>query len=90
MAAPQAVGVLALILSANPGISPSSLVSLMKANAVMPSQANATPGLSATDLSGGDRTGGTCPTGYCHFGGPPIVNSEVYGAGIVNAAFLAA
>jgi Subtilase family len=90
MAAPQAVGVLALILSANPGISASSLVSLMKANAVMPSQANAMPGLSATDTSGGDRTGGTCPTGYCHLGGPAIVNSEVYGAGIVNAAFLAA
>jgi subtilisin family serine protease len=90
MAAPQAVGVLALILSANPGSSPDTLLSLLKSHAVMPSQANAMPGLSATDTSGGDRTGGTCPTGYCHLGGPAIVNSEVYGAGIVNAAFLAA
>jgi hypothetical protein len=58
----------------------------MKANATAGS--NTTPGLSATDTSGGDRTGGTCPTGYCHFGGSAVSNAEVYGPGIVNAAFL--
>lgn len=89
MAAPQAVGVLALILSAHPELSnnPDGLVALLKANAVAGS--NATPGLSATDTSPGDRTGVECPTGYCHFGGDAIPNSEVYGAGVVNAGFLA-
>jgi hypothetical protein len=47
---------------------------------------NTTPGLSATDLSGGDSGGGTCPTGYCHLGGPAISDKDAYGAGIVNAA----
>jgi len=82
------VGVLALILSAHLELTtnPDGLIALMKANTT--SGSNTTPGLSATDTSGGDRTGGTCPTGYCHFGGPAISNAEVYGAGIVNAAFL--
>jgi subtilisin family serine protease len=89
MAAPQAVGVLALILSAHPELAnnPDGLVALLKANAVPGS--NTTPGLSATDTSPGDRTGVACPTGYCHFGGSAIANSEVYGAGVVNAGFLA-
>jgi subtilisin family serine protease len=89
MAAPQAVGVLALILSAHPELAgnPSGLVSLLKSNGTAGS--NTTPGLSATDTSPGDATGVACPTGYCHFGGSAIANSEVYGAGVVNAAFLA-
>ena len=89
MAAPQAVGVLSLILSAHPELSnnPSGLVSMLKSNATAGS--NTTPGLSATDTSPGDATGVACPTGYCHFGGSAITNTEVYGAGVVNAAFLA-
>ena len=89
MAAPQAVGVLALILSAHPELSsnPAGLVALLKSNAKAGS--NTTPGLSATDTSPGDLTGVACPTGYCHFGDSAITNSEVYGAGVVNAAFLA-
>lgn len=89
MAAPQAVGVLALILSARPKLAddPERLVALLKANAK--SARNTTPGLSATDTSGGDRTGGTCNTGYCHLGGDAISSSDAYGAGVVNAAFLA-
>jgi hypothetical protein len=87
MAAPQAVGVMALILSANRTLNPDGLVTLLKSNATAGS--NTTPGLSATDTSGGDRTGGSCPTGYCHLGGSAITNSEVYGAGVVNAGFLA-
>ena len=89
MAAPQAVGVLALILSAHPELAsnPSGLVSMLKSNAKAGS--NTTPGLSATDTSPGDATGVPCPTGYCHFGGSAITSAEVYGAGVVNAGFLA-
>jgi hypothetical protein len=89
MAAPQAVGVLALILSAHSELSgnPSGLVSLLKANATAGN--NATPALSATDTSPGDATGVACPTAYCHFGAGAVPNSEAYGAGVVSARFLA-
>jgi hypothetical protein len=42
--------------------------------------------LSATDTSGGDLTGGSCPTGYCHLGGPRVSDRDAYGAGLVNVA----
>jgi hypothetical protein len=42
--------------------------------------------LSATDTSGGDLTGGSCPTGYCHLGGARVSDRDAYGAGLVSAA----
>jgi hypothetical protein len=47
---------------------------------------NLTRVLSATDTSGGDLTGGSCPTGYCHLGRARVSDREAYGAGLVNAA----
>jgi hypothetical protein len=47
---------------------------------------NLTQVLSATDTSGGDLTGGSCPTGYCHLGGARVSNRDAYGAGLVSAA----
>jgi hypothetical protein len=36
-------------------------------------------------MSGGDLTGGTCLTGYCHLGGAAISDREAYGFGLINA-----
>ena len=47
---------------------------------------NTTPGLSANDTSPGDQSGVTCPTGYCHLGGPAIPDKDAYGNGVVDAA----
>ena len=87
MATPHASAVLALIASAKPNLAhnPAGLVKQLTKTA-RKVKGNTTPGLSATDLSGGDSAGGTCPTGYCHLGGPAIPDKEAYGAGIVNAA----
>ena len=87
MATPHASAVLALIASAKPQLAhnPNALVNQLTKTA-RKVKGNTTPGLSATDLSAGDSAGGTCPTGYCHLGGPAISDKEAYGAGIVNAA----
>jgi subtilisin family serine protease len=89
MAAPHAVGVLALIASAHASMqgNPAALVGRLKATAFMPD--NVTPGLSATDKSPGDLRAAypkRCTTGYCHLGGPAIPDHEAYGAGLVDAA----
>jgi hypothetical protein len=44
--------------------------------------------LSATDTSGGDLTGGSCPAGYCHLGGPRISDCDAYRARLINVANL--
>jgi subtilisin family serine protease len=87
MAAPHVVGALALSASAHPSLRkhPGRLVARLKAHANT-NVHNLTRALSASDTSGGDLTGGTCPTGYCHLGGPRISDREAYGAGLVNAA----
>ena len=87
MATPHASAVLALIASKFPAArhNPAMLVSMLKDGAQHVT-GNWTPGLSATDTSASDRTGATCPTGYCHLGGPAISDSEAYGAGLVDAA----
>jgi lantibiotic leader peptide-processing serine protease len=87
MAAPHAVGTLALSASAHPGLRkhPAALIAWVKDHANDNLQ-NLTRALSASDTSGGDLTGGTCPTGYCHLGGARISDRDAYGAGLVNAA----
>jgi lantibiotic leader peptide-processing serine protease len=87
MAAPHAVGTLALSASAHPGLRkhPAALIAWVKDHA-NDNLHNLTRALSATDTSGGDLTGGTCPTGYCHLGGARISDRDAYGAGLVNAA----
>jgi hypothetical protein len=87
MAAPHVAGALALSASAHRGLRkhPRALIAWVK-NHANDNVHNLTRALSATDTSGGDLTGGTCPTGYCHLGGPRIPSSEAYGAGLVNVA----
>jgi subtilisin family serine protease len=87
MAAPHVSAALALTASAHPGLRkhPGRLVARLKAHA-NDNVHNLTQVLSATDTSGGDLTGGTCPDGYCHLGGPRISDRDAYGAGLVNVA----
>jgi subtilisin family serine protease len=87
MAAPHVVGAFALSASAHPGLRkhPAALIAWVKARANR-NVHNLTQVLSATDTSGGDLTGGSCPTGYCHLGGARISNRDAYGAGLVNVA----
>lgn len=85
MATPHVSAAAALVASNNKFLRgrPGLIASVLKATAR--DARNYTPPLSATDTSGGDRTGGTCPTGYCHLGGAAISNSEAYGAGVLDA-----
>jgi hypothetical protein len=78
---------MALSASAHPGLRkhPAALIAWVKARANR-NVHNLTRSLSATDTSGGDLTGGSCPTGYCHLGGPGVSDSDAYGAGLVNSA----
>jgi len=87
MATPHASAVLALIASAKPNLAhnPAGLVKQLTKTA-RNVKGNTTPALSATDVSNGDSSGVACTTGYCHLGGPAILDKEAYGAGIVNAA----
>jgi len=86
MATPHASAVIALIASSNRWARhhPAVLIHLLKESA-RDIEGNRTPGLSATDLSNGDRTGLACPTGYCHLGGRAISDHDAYGAGLVDA-----
>jgi Subtilase family len=87
MATPRASAVLAVIASARPDLqgSPAGLVQVLKDTA-RGVHRNTTPVLSATDRSGGDATGSSCTTGYCHLAGPAVSDADAYGAGIVDAA----
>jgi lantibiotic leader peptide-processing serine protease len=87
MAAPHVAGTLALSASAHRGLRkrPAALIAWVKARANTGVH-NLTRALSATDTSGGDLTGGSCPTGYCHLEGPRISDRDAYGAGLVSAA----
>jgi subtilisin family serine protease len=87
MAAPHVAGALALSASAHRGLRkhPDALIAWVKARA-NDNVHNLTRAVSATDTSGGDLTGGTCPTGYCHLEGPRISDRDAYGAGLVNSA----
>jgi subtilisin family serine protease len=87
MATPHVVGAMALSASAHRGLRkhPAALIAWVKAHANSGLH-NLTRALSATDTSGGDLTGGSCPTGYCHLSGPRISDADAYGAGLVNSA----
>jgi subtilisin family serine protease len=87
MATPHVVGALALSASAHPRLRkhPAALIAWVKARA-NDNVHNLTRTLSATDTSGGDLTGGSCPDGYCHLGGPRVSDRDAYGAGLVSAA----
>jgi subtilisin family serine protease len=87
MATPHVVGALALSASAHPRLRkhPAALIAWVKARA-NDNVHNLTRTLSATDTSGGDLTGGSCPAGYCHLGGPRVSDRDAYGAGLVSAA----
>jgi subtilisin family serine protease len=87
MATPHVVGAMALSASAHPGLRkhPAALIAWVEAHTNR-NVHNLTRALSATDTSGGDLTGGSCPTGYCHLSGPRISDSDAYGAGLVNSA----
>jgi lantibiotic leader peptide-processing serine protease len=87
MAAPHVVGTMALSASAHRGLRkhPAALIAWVKARANR-NVHNLTRALSATDTSGGDLTGGSCPSGYCHLEGARISNRDAYGAGLVSAA----
>jgi subtilisin family serine protease len=87
MAAPNALGVAALVLSAKPSLrdDPSGLVARL--------QATANHGV--TNWTGPDDPDNTsptydgrpCSTGYCHLDtSAPISSSDAYGAGLVDAA----
>jgi hypothetical protein len=41
--------------------------------------------LDVVDFTGGNSTGGTCPTGYCHLGGAAISDRDAYGSGVIDA-----
>ncbi len=86
MATPNAAGVAALALSAQPGPLglPGALFAHIKGSARRLSN-NATPGLSASDTSPGDLTGVPCTGGYCHLGGTAIKAADAFGAGMVDA-----
>ena len=86
MAAPHTAATVALIASAFPFLrhQPELLTAWLKLTANRAPN-NKTQGLSATDTTGGDLTGGTCPTGYCHLGGAAISDREAYGFGLINA-----
>jgi subtilisin family serine protease len=90
MAVPHVAAVLALIAGAHPELAgqPAKLVKFLKSQAVTPlkSLVNATPPLSATDVSNTDLSNSACPGGYCHLGGKAIKAKEAFGAGLVNAA----
>ena len=91
MAAPHASATLALIANATCRTSDStraSLIKFLKKSAVTPVKllTNATPPVSATDVSAADLTGDTCDFGYCHLGGKAIKAKEAFGAGLVDAA----
>jgi subtilisin family serine protease len=87
MAAPHVVGTMALSASAHRGLRkhPAALIAWVKARA-NDNVHNLTRALSATDTSGGDLTGGSCPSGYCHLEGARITDHDAYGAGLVSAA----
>jgi hypothetical protein len=87
MAAPHVAATLALIAEAHPAArgNVDQLVSILKGSA-QTVRGNATPPLSASDVSPADLTGVPCSTGYCHLGGAPISNRDAYGAGLVDAA----
>jgi lantibiotic leader peptide-processing serine protease len=87
MAAPHVAGTLALSASAHRGLRkrPGRLIAWVKARA-NDNVHNLTQVLSATDTSGGDLTGGSCPTGHCHLGGARVSDRDAYGAGLVSAA----
>jgi hypothetical protein len=86
MAAPHAVGVLALIASARPDLrgTPKALINIMRQTA-SELRRNRTEVISATDTSPGDLSGVPCPTGYCHLGGNFISDNHAFGDGMVNA-----
>jgi lantibiotic leader peptide-processing serine protease len=90
MAVPHVAAVLALIAGAHPELAgqPAKLVKFLKSQAVTPikSLVNATPPLSATDVSNTDLSNSACPGGYCHLVGKAIKAKEAFGAGLVNAA----
>ena len=87
MATPHASATLALIASAKPSLrgNVDALVDTLKQSATNV-RGNTTQPVSATDTSLGDQSGIACTTGYCHLGGPPISDSDAYGAGLVDAA----
>jgi subtilisin family serine protease len=86
MAAPHVAAVAGLIASTDRDARgrPDRLERLLKSSARDVS-GNETRALDPNDQSPGDRTGIACATGYCHLGGPRIPDSEVYGAGVVDA-----
>ncbi len=90
MATPHASAVLALIASVRPDARyiPDQLIYLLKASA-QKIKGNTTQPLSAGDKSKGDLSGIACTTGYCHLGGLAISDKEAYGAGLVDAPYLA-
>jgi subtilisin family serine protease len=85
MAVPHVSATIALIASADPGLrhDVDALIAKMKAAAV-PGD-NHTAAIDTSDHSGGDLTGGSCDTGFCHLGDDPISDADAYGAGIVRA-----
>jgi hypothetical protein len=81
-------GVVALVASARPDLQHNVDALLMFVKSGVRKANNLTQSLSPTDNSPGDIGGiygVPCDTGYCHLGGPPISDSEAYGAGIVMA-----
>jgi subtilisin family serine protease len=86
MAAPNALGVAALVLSAKPSLrdDPSGLVARLTATA----RRSLTNWTGPEDPSNTSQTydGRPCSTGYCHLDtSAPISFADAYGAGLVNA-----
>ena len=86
MATPHVSAVAALVASARPGLrhKPQAIANVLEASA-RDGVTNYTLALSPTATSPGELTGLSCPTGYCHLGGPRVSNRDAYGSGIVDA-----
>lgn len=90
MAAPHVAGTLGLIASAYPEVRknvPLMIKGLKKTAKKYPAGWNRTPPMQKLDTLPMDLTGAGCPLGWCHLSviGPPVPDSEAYGAGVVNA-----
>ncbi len=86
MAAPNALGVAALVLSAKPGLrdNPNGLISRLTSNAGH-GMSNWT-GPDDPDDTSPTYDGRSCSTGYCHLdASAPIPFADAYGAGLVDA-----
>ncbi len=87
MATPHVSAVAAIALSLHPAAwkQPAALLTILQHSGDILT-GNKTPPVSAPDTSAGDTGGAACTGGWCHLGGPAILNIEAYGKyGFIDA-----